>query len=71
MDNPPDSVRLATFGRTDRDVAIDLKTRLAEALSPVLDLCREANSLDLDVQLQFSRDQFGILKLEPILLRRY
>jgi hypothetical protein len=65
------NVRLLTTSRTEKDVALDLKARLVEALAPVLALCREANGSGLDVHLPFSRDNFGVLQLIPVVSKHY
>jgi hypothetical protein len=64
-------VRLITTSKTEKDIAADLKARLIDALAPILALCNEANANDLDVQLVFARDNFGKLKLTPILIKHY
>jgi hypothetical protein len=54
---------------SETDVVTDLKRRFAEGLQPVLALAREANSHKIDVNLMFSRNQFGELQLEAKLVK--
>jgi hypothetical protein len=71
MSDTTADVRVISVSKTERDIALDLKARLTEALLPVLALCKEANANDLDVSLSFSRDNFGVLSLTPTLIRHY
>jgi len=50
---------LASTGRSDRDVAADLKARIREALTEVAAVMDEANRCGMRVQFSLGIDSFG------------
>lgn len=53
------ALELATTGRPDRDIAIDLRERVRSRLADILPLMDEANRAGMRIEFMLAVDNFG------------
>lgn len=67
----PHALTVVSTKPSDREMAVDLKRRLDEALIAARDIAEEANRYEFQVMLNWTRDSFGRLMLTAKLVREY